>query len=412
MALIRGWRFLDSARINRIVRTLADELEAVGMRNLLGLRRTPIVNADDNEIVGKFKGQFVAADVISDDQEAAVYDTVGQFEFVATEIPNIKMGSRVSQHMINRLARLRQNISGGNDVRFFTDWENTLAESLVTGVRQRMNALIMAMWMDASSYDRYGIKLTNASWGTPAALKVNASQAWSVANAANADAVGDFLTLATQTAPDTFGEEYNRVTMSSQAFRYLIQTPKFQQYMAGLAGMEFKTPGLVGAVSDGRGEPGSAGVAGVASGSYVAGTGQNSSGIQPVPDFAMRRQAFANMIGMEVELYDGHFYERSNNGKRTSVRYLPFNKIIFSNSQDDNDSTAMDFANGIVTESIVSPLIGHGGIGGESFGPIAYFTGNENLNPPDIVAWGVARGFPRKHRETATAVYTATGLGT
>lgn len=389
MALIRGWRFLDSARINRIVRTLADELEAVGMRNLIGLQRTPIVNADDNEIVGKFKGQFVAADVISDDQEAAVYDTVGQFEFVATEIPNIKMGSRVSQHMINRLARLRQNISGGNDVRFFTDWENTLAESLVTGVRQRMNALIMAMWMDASSYDRYGIKLTNASWGTPAALKVNASQAWSVTNKANADAVGDFLTLATQTAPDTFGEEYNRVTMSSQAFRYLITTPKFQQYLAGLAGMEFKTPGIM-----------------------ATGGTSSTSGIQPVPDFAMQRQAFANMIGMELELYDGHFYERSNNGKRTSVRYLPFNKIIFSNTQDDNDSTAMDFANGIVTESIVSPLIGHGGIGGESFGPIAYFTGNENLNPPDIVAWGVARGFPRKHRETATAVYTATGLGT
>ena len=47
MALIRGWRFLDSARINRIVRTLADELEAVGMRNLIGLQRTPIVNADE-----------------------------------------------------------------------------------------------------------------------------------------------------------------------------------------------------------------------------------------------------------------------------------------------------------------------------------------------------------------------------
>lgn len=387
MALIRGWRFLDSARINRIVRTLADELEAVGMRNLLGLRRTPIVNADDNEIVGKFKGQFVAADVISDDQEAAVYDTVGQFEFVATEIPNIKMGSRVSQHMINRLARLRQNISGGNDVRFFTDWENTLAESLVTGVRQRMNALIMAMWMDASSYDRYGIKLTNASWGTPAALKVTATNQWTVAGAGAATPIDDFLTLATQTAPDTFGEEYNRVTMSSQAFRYLIGTAQFKSYMAGLAGMEFKSPGT-----------------------YA--TSVTTSGIQPVPDFAMRRQAFANMIGMEVELYDGHFYERSNNGKRTSVRYLPFNKIIFSNTQDDNDSTAMDFANGIVTESIVSPLIGHGGIGGESFGPIAYFTGNENLNPPDIVAWGVARGFPRKHRETATAVYTAAGLGT
>lgn len=375
MALIRGWRFLDSVRINRIVRTLADELEAIGAKNLIALNRTPVVNADDAEIVGKFKGQFVAADVISDDQEAAVYDTVGQFEFVATEIPNLKLGSRVSQHMINRLARLRQNISGANDVRYFTDWENTLAESLVTGVRQRMNALICAMWLDASSYDRYGLKLTNASWGTPAALKANATTAWTIANAGTAKPINDILTLANTTAPDTFGETYNRITMSSQAFRYMLTTTEYQNLVKG----ELR---------------------------YSYGAGEMN-----MQDFGAHRQMITNLLGMELEIYDGVFYERGNNGARTQVRYIPANKIILSNTNDDNDSTAMDFANGIVTESVVSPLIGHGGIGGESFGPIAYFTGNENLNPPDIVAWGVARGFPRKHRETATAVYTATSLG-
>lgn len=376
MALIRGWRFLDSARINRIVRTLADELEAIGAKNLVALNRTPVVNADDNEIVGKFKGQFVAADVISDDQEAAVYDTVGQFEFVATEIPNLKLGSRVSQHMINRLARLRQNISGANDVRYFTDWENTLAESLVTGVRQRMNALICAMWLDASSYDRYGIKLTNASWGTPAALKANASVAWTVANYATATPISDILALANTIAPDTYGETYNRITMSSQAFRYILKTTEYQNLFSG----ELR---------------------------YSFGAGQMN-----MNDFGAHRQMVSNLLGMELEIYDGVFYERSNNGARSQVRYLPANKLVLSNTDDDNDTSAMDFANGIVTESVVSPLIGHGGIGGESFGPIAYFTGNENLNPPDIVAWGVARGFPRKHRETATAVVTATSLGT
>lgn len=385
MALIRGWRFLDSARINRIVRTLADELEQVGMRNLLGLQRTPIVNADDNEIVGKFKGQFVAADVISDDQEAAVYDTVGQFEFVATEIPNLKLGSRVSQHMINRLARLRQNISGNNDVRYFTDWENTLAESLVTGVRQRMNALIMAMWMDASSYDRYGIKLTNASWGTPADLKVNSTGAATWNNAATATPISQILTLSNQVAPDVHGEVYNRITMSAKAFRNLIKTAEYQQLLAGELRFEFKSPGT------------------------YANTVQTSGTAMNMSDFGMHRQAVANLLGMQLEIYDGHFYERSNNGRRSQVRYLPEGAVILSNTQDDGDASVMDFANGIVTESIVSPLIGHGGIGGEAFGPIAYFTGNENLNPPDIVAWSVARGFPRKHRETATAViYTGT----
>jgi hypothetical protein len=380
MALIRGWRFLDSARINRIVRTLADELEAAGMRNLLGLQRTPIVNADDNEIVGKFKGQFVAADVISDDQEAAVYDTVGQFEFVATEIPNLKLGSRVSQHMINRLARLRQNISGANDVRYFTDWENTLAESLVTGVRQRMNALIMAMWMDASSYDRYGIKLTDASWGTPSNLKVNSTGAdmWNAPTTATP--ITQILTLANEIAPDKHGEVYNRITMSAKAFRNMIKTAEYKALVSTELRFEFKTPGT-----------------------YANNVGTSGSAMN-MSDYGMHRQQVANLLGMELEIYDGHFYERSNNGQRSQVRYLPEDAVILSNSQDDNDGTAMDFANGIVTESIVSPLIGHGGIGGEAFGPIAYFTGNENLNPPDIVAWSVARGFPRKHRETATAV--------
>lgn len=370
MALIRGWRFLDSARINRIVRTLADELEAIGMKNLIALNRTPVVDADDNEIVGKFKGHFVAADVIADDQEAVVYDTVGSFEFVATNIPNLKLGSRVSQHMINRLARLRQNISGANDVRYFTDWENTLAESLVTGVRQRMNALICAMWLDASSYDRYGIKLTNASWGTPAALKANASVAWGTE--ASATPVADILTLANKTAPDTYGETYNRITMSSRAFRNMINTTEYKSLVSGELRFNFSASGVA----------------------------------MNMADYGVHRQMVANLLGMELEIYDGIFYERGNAGARTQVRYIPEDKVILSNTADDGDSNAMDFANGIVTESVVSPIIGHGGIGGEAFGPIAYFTGNENLNPPDITAWGVARGFPRKHRETATAVIT------
>lgn len=377
MALIRGWRFLDSVRINRIVRTLADELEAIGSRNLIALNRTPVVNADDAEIVGKFKGQFVAADVIADDQKAATYDTVGQFEFVTTAIPNIKLGSRVNQHTINRLARLRQNISGTNDVRYFTDWENTLAESLVLGVRQRINALICAMWMDASSYDRYGIKLTNASWGKPSALKPNATTAWTTANLATAKPIDDLLTLANTTASDVYGERYNRITMSMEAFRYMIRTTEFQNLVSG----ELR---------------------------YTFGAGQmNLHSVQA------NSQMVANLLGMEVEIYDGTFYEVANNGTRQHVRYIPSDKIILSNSNDDNDSNVMDFANGIVTESIVAPIIGHGGgLGGESFGPVAYFTGNEDLNPPDVTAWGVSRGFPRAHRESATAVYTATSLGT
>jgi hypothetical protein len=87
----------------------------------------------------------------------------------------------------------------------------------------------------------------------------------------------------------------------------------------------------------------------------------------------------------------------------------PINKVGLSNSGDDNDPTAYDFANGITTESIVSGLVKNemlGTIGGPTRGPIAYATAPSDLNPPQVVYWGVARGFPRKYRLQATAVLT------
>ncbi len=376
MALIRGWRFLDSARINRVVRTLADELEAAGMRNLLALQRTPIVDADDDEIIGKFRGQFVAADVIADDQQAVVYDTVGRFEFISTTIPNIKMGSRIGQKMIDRLARLRRNIGGANDVRFFTDWENTIAESLIVGVRQRINALICAMWLDDGDYNKYGLVLENVNWGTPVALKkvLAGTDRWSTDGGTTGNdatnAVTNLQVMLHETAPDTFGETYDRITMSSKAFRFLTGTTEFQKRISG----ELR---------------------------YSFGAGELNT-----RDSGAMRQLLANILGLEVEIYDGIFYSQGNAGKRAQERYLPENAVLLSVRADDNDPSAMDFANGIVTESVVSDLVGNGGIGGEAFGPVAYYTGNTDLNPPDIRAWAVARGFPRKHRETAIATIT------
>jgi hypothetical protein len=392
MAVIRGWRFLDSNRINRVVRTLADELEAAGMRNLLALQRTPVVNADDDEIVGKFKGQFVAADVIADDQQAVVYNTVGQLETVTNSIPNIKMGSRIGQKMIDRLARLRRNLSTPNDIRFFTDWENTIAEQLIVGVRQRINALICAMWLDDGDYDKYGLVMQNVSWGTPAGLKkvLTSTDRWSTdggstANVGGTNIMGNILEMVNTTGPEGYAESYNRITMSSKAFRFLSATTEFSSWVGGDLRFNFQV------ASSGN-----------------SGTGLDSQGrIMPLlADAGTARRLTANMLGIEIEIYDGYFYSEGNAGKRATERYLPENVIIFSNSEDDNDNNAMDFANGIVTESIVSDLVGQGGIGGEAFGPIAYYTGNTDLNPPDIRAWAVARGFPRKHRETATATIT------
>jgi hypothetical protein len=96
---------------------------------------------------------------------------------------------------------------------------------------------------------------------------------------------------------------------------------------------------------------------------------------------------------------------RNAKGTSTQSRYLPGHQVLLSNTQDDLNGDSYDFANGIVTESIVAPLIaGAPDFGGEQVGPVAFYNGNRELNPPDLRCWAVARGFPRKHDKYATSV--------
>jgi hypothetical protein len=69
----------------------------------------------------------------------------------------------------------------------------------------------------------------------------------------------------------------------------------------------------------------------------------------------------------------------------------------------------MDWANAVVTESIVGSMVDmpFGGFDGPQAGPVGYVTSpNTDLNPPNLTLWGVARGFPRKHKLGANAVLT------
>lgn len=363
--IISNWKFLDSVKINFIVQTLADQLEA--NQTLLFLSRTPVVNADDDEITGKFKGAVFAADIIADDQEAVVYES-GNFQFQQNTIPNLKVGQRVGQGMINRLNRMSNNMAQTGDVNFFENWQMQMAENLVTGIRQRINALICAMQIDSLNYNRLGIQLSNATWGMPSDLKVTSVTGWDDAN--NSTPITDIQVIATEVGPDNYGEQYDRITMTSRAFRYLTGSAEFQNRIKGQLRYNF-------------------------------GSGQINT-----RDTGAMRQLLADIVGMEVEIYDGTYWTRSNNGAKVREKVLPNNKVIFSVKGDDNDGNAMDFANGVVTESVVGSVAGTPGFDGEAFGPISYYTHNQDLNPPDIKAWAVARGFARKHRESATAVLT------
>ncbi len=358
--------FFSTTRITRLVQTLANELEV--SQPLTFLNRTPIVPVlDDIEILGSYSGPIFAADLITEDAEAVVVDG-GRFEVSATvsSIPKIKIGSRVGEAMLRRLTQLKQGIQLVGDPSVITGWELDFATNLIKGVRQRMNSLCAAMMLDNHTYDRLGVKLAG-SFGAPSDLKVTVSTKWISANAATMTPIAD-LEAVIQNAAIKYGKNYNRVDMSTVAFSKITASAEFAERVRLFRQIE-PTMFSMGLYSQ-----------------------------------EALRNLFTQITGLALNIEDSQMTVREQNGTRTQTRYLPANQILLSSTQDDGNTGAYDFANGIVTESIVAPLIaGAPDFGGEQVGPVAFYNGNRELNPPDLRCWAVARGFPRKHDKNATA---------
>lgn len=364
----QAWQLLQAARLTRIIQSLQDVRQLPGQ--LTFLARTPIVPAVDSEIMARFTGFATIADLIADDQQAVTYQN-SKLSYESTNIPNIKHGTALTQAMLNQLQSFMGVPSGmPGDMGIFSDYENRALDNLLFGVRLRMEALIIAMWLDSFTYDRLGIKITGATWGMPADLKVTPAVTWDTF--ATATPVADIWSVR-RTASVRYGQTYNRITMSTAAFMYMIATTEYQN-----KARTFLAPN-------------------------VSFTNLN------VADLSYQQNLANNVLGMTIELYDARYWSQGLDGAIVSAPLLPITKVILSSTGDDNDPTCYDFANAITTESIVSGLVPGeiiGGIGGPTRGPIAYATAPEALNPPQITFWGVARGFPRKYRLQSTAVLT------
>lgn len=366
--MLFGNRFLNAARLRMIFTTLADTLEV--RRPLIFLKRVPWVDADDDEIVGTFTGRYFAADLIANDQEAVIYEG-GYFELSATQIPNIKYGQKFTQGMIQRLARLQANQASAADVAGLDNWEMQTARNLLLGVRMRINQLICAMMLDSVVYDRLGVKISG-SFGMPSALKGVSVIPWT--SHATATPITDLQTMRLDVGAEQFGVDYNRYTMSTPTLLEMVSCTQFQQLLAGWAR------------------------------TYL-----------PVGSFDPRdpqlRQAAEAVLGATIETYDGHIQVRTAAGGTTNQRVLPHGVVLIDSTANDGDGSVMDWANGAVTEATVAGLVGKndaffGPSGPDVRGPLAYYTAPEDLNPPNLFAWGVARGFPRKHNKYATATLT------
>lgn len=369
---------LESTRLTRIIQALSDVRQ--NPQNLLMYNRTAKSNATDGEIIARYIQYNPVADIIADDERAVVYNT-GKFSFESVAIPNVKRGSAIRQEQLNQLQSIAANGGIGNTDAanagtLFNGWRNRELANLDLAVKQRMEAMIIGMQLDSFSYNRFGIQLSNVTWGMPADLKVTPAVTWDTA--ATADALTDILTVK-RLASIRYGETYNRVTMSGAALIYMINQVATQNKM------RFVLPPSV------------------------------SSNLLPLQNNDYMKNLISTYLNMEIEVYDGRYWQQNTDGTTTSVPFLPINKVILSSKADDNDASVMDLANAIVTESIVADLVDGspvGSFGGPQFGPVAYTTlSDAQLNPPGVTMWACARCFPRKQRLQATSVLTVGAFG-
>lgn len=364
--LIPNSVLLDSTRITRLIQDQQTRYQATLPLRFLD-RLTP-VQADDDEIYGIITAKNYAAEIVNDDQSAPL-NAAMVLEFVTNTIPNIKSGERLTQNLMARLIRMAVNLASTQDAAYFTDWEMATSNRLLRNVRERMNWLACAMLLDNLVYSRNGVTI-NASWGMPSDLNVTPAVLWT---SPSATPVTDLLTLK-QHAAVTYGEVFDRATLSTVDLTNAWSTTEFKQQVASLA--QIAAPLPVAAFN---------------------------------PRDPRNTQFLSILTGIEIETDDKLMNVINPDGTQTVTRVLPLGKVSLTTKADDRNPDTMDWANAVIIESMVASLTGALGAfpAGEMYGPIAYYApANVDMNPPQVNVFGVTRGFPRKHRKTATAVLT------
>lgn len=358
-------QILQAARVTRKIQALQDVRTLQPQLTMLG--RTPVVPAEEGELMVSFIGQPVIADLVADDQKAAVY-SVGRFRTETNGAPNLKLGQMLTQAQLKLLRSL-----GVNQNRFaaFDNTENTILDQLLFGVRMRMEAICWARAMDGFSYRRLGIIMDNVTWGMPSDLKVTLEVP--ITDHANCLIV-TYISNLRRAAQVRYSAVYDRISMSLAAFNHMIQCAEFQAMAR-----TYLAPNV----------------------SFV---NLNTANTEDMLALARR------VLGVvEIELQDWRYWTQGEDGTLVSSPFLPINKFVFSSRMNDNNAMVADFANGVPTEVDVSNLVGQaGGVIGnipeDTYGPVGYAEGS--LNPPQITYWGVARGWSRKHLKQETAVMT------
>jgi hypothetical protein len=359
-------RVLNNAMIAEVVQDLLTRVDLLRPKRFLD--RTPVRPAMLSEIIAVWTSSRFAADVIANDQKAVTV-SAGKLEAYVTDVPNIKQGVDLNQEDLNRLSDLQQrNVFGAAD-QVFDYWFRTV-ESLLEGVRDRLNVLCCQMELATVTYDRYGVKISQ-SYNVPSNLLVTPVNPWT--DAVNSTPLTDILTLK-NLAADQYGLNIDRVTLRQEDLDLVFQTVQFKN----LALPFLAVGGLTTAAINALNRPLMTG--------FVS---QMTNGVEFEPDLT-------------------NYRVQGNDGTPTVNKVLPLGKVILSEKANDNDPRVADLANMEVTEAMVAEMAGMQiGLAGQRTGPVAYWTPQAaDLNPPGINCWAVMRAFPRRKVKEAFAVLT------
>ena len=184
-----AYNALNASRLTRIIEALQYKVDLP--QELFFLKKTPVVNASDQEITARWFVRAQIADIIADDAQALVYN-FSRFTTETTNLPNLKLGVNLTQQQINMLEMLRQqgaNVTTGGNV--LESFYQRMFQNLLLGIRQREETLIIAGHIDQFSYNRFGVILNGVTFGVPADLKPTVSTYWD--NAAAATPVSDIF---------------------------------------------------------------------------------------------------------------------------------------------------------------------------------------------------------------------------
>lgn len=370
-------------------------------------QRANMPNVSDTEMTLKERSHIFAADIISADAKARIRDA-GSFSFAQFSSDKIKHGYALSEEMLKLLVRLREGKAMDNEYFAFESYLGRKARELELGAEQRVETMINGMLVDGWVYDRMGIKLSG-TWGMPADLKFNPVTPWA-SNAGIVDVTAKPITdiiNCLMYALRHYGEAYNRLTMTFACLQAMTSTTEFKEIYKST---EFKYAQTSDANTSARANSPLFYlnfIMGFISDSIRLQTGMNSQG------------GVQNGRLVEIEISEGQYREYSPSNNPLANGLTPFHpgegSIIFSNTEDDNNSNGWDVGNGECIEGLMASMGGSAVIDAASFatmgsvyGPLGYCTqADVHLNPAGIAMWNVRWAAPRKHRDTCTAKLTA-----